>query len=229
LYLLDAAGNIETWSAGAERIKGYTEAEIIGENFAKFFTPEDCASGEPARLLAAARDHGHCQTEAWRLRKDGSLFLASVMVEAIRRPDGSLRGFVKVTRDITQNRVEDEQRAIILEATPNGILIVDEGGRITLANSRVAQIFDYPPGTLIGQQIETLVPAASKALHSAMRIDFLDGRNDKAMAPDRQVIGIRRNGTDVPLEIALSPVQTPRGRIVVASLVDVSERLQREG
>ena len=228
LYLLDAEGNIETWSAGAERIKGYTEAEIIGKNFATFFTPEDRASGEPARVLAAARDHGHFKTDAWRLRKDGSRFLASVMLEAIRRPDGALRGFVKITRDITQSRIEEEQRAIIIEATPNGILIVNESGHITLANSRVEKIFDYPPGTLIGQEIEALVPFASVPLHAAMRTDFLDGLNDKAMAPDRQVLGLRRDGSEVSLDIALSPVQTPRGRIVVASLVDVSERLQRE-
>ena len=150
LYLLDAEGNIETWSAGAERIKGYTEAEIIGENFATFFTPEDRASGEPSRVLAAARDYGHFKTDAWRLRKDGSRFLASIMVEAIHRPDGTLRGFVKIARDITLSRVEEEQRAIILEATPNGILIIDEGGCITLANSRIEKIFDYPRGALVG-------------------------------------------------------------------------------
>ena len=228
LYLLDADGNVETWSAGAERIKGYTEAEIIGKNFAAFFTPEDRASGEPARELAAAREHGHFRTDAWRLRKDGSRFLASVTTEAIRRADGTLRGFVKVTRDITQSRIEDEQRAIILEATPNGILIVDEGGHITLANSQVEKIFDYPRGTLVGQEIEALVPRETTAWHAAMRTAFLDGCNDKAMAPDRRVPGLRRDGSEIPLEIALNPVQTPRGRIVVASLVDVSDRLRRE-
>ena len=228
LYLLDAEGNIETWSAGAERVKGYTESEVIGKNFATFFTPEDRASGEPARVLAAARDHGHFKTDAWRLRKDGSRFLAHVMLEAIRRPDGALRGFVKITRDITQERIEEEQRAIIIEATPNGILIINEDGHITLANSRVEKIFDYAPGTVVGKEIEALVPVASAALHATLRSAFLDRFNDKEMAPNRLVQGLRRDGREVSLEIALSPVQTPRGRIVVASLVDVSERLQRE-
>jgi PAS domain S-box-containing protein len=110
LYLLDPDGNIETWNASAERIKGYTHAEIVGRNFIVFFTPEDVARGEPARVLASARDNGHFTTEAWRVRKDGSRFLAHVAIDAIHRSDGSLRGFVKVTHDITSQRIEEEQR-----------------------------------------------------------------------------------------------------------------------
>jgi PAS domain S-box-containing protein len=110
LYMLDPDGNIETWNASAERIKGYTPAEIVGRNFTAFFTPEDVASGEPARILASARDNGHFTTEAWRVRKDGSRFLARVAIDAIRRRDGTLRGFVKMTHDITSQRFEEAQR-----------------------------------------------------------------------------------------------------------------------
>ena len=195
LYLLDAEGNIETWSAGAERVKGYTESEIIGKNFATFFTPEDRASGEPARVLAAARDHGHFKTDTWRLHKDGSRFLASVMLEAIRRPDGALRGFVNITRDITQCRIEEEQRAIYHrgDAARHSDLLTKR--TITLANSRFEKIFYYPQGTLIGQEIEALVPFASAPLHATLRTAFLDRFNDKVMAPNRQVQGLRRDGS----------------------------------
>ena len=110
LYLLDPDGNIETWNASAERMKGYTPAEIIGRSFVVFFTPEDVARGEPARILAIARDNGHFTTEAWRVRKDGSRFLARVAIDAIHRSNGTLRGFVKLTHDITSQRIEEEQR-----------------------------------------------------------------------------------------------------------------------
>jgi PAS domain S-box-containing protein len=110
LYLLDPDGNIETWNASAGRIKGYTEAEIIGRNFALFFTPEDVASAEPARVLAAARANGHFTAETWRIRKDGSRFWARVAIEAIRSEEGTLRGFVKVTSDITAKRLEEVRR-----------------------------------------------------------------------------------------------------------------------
>ncbi len=226
LYLLDPAGNIETWNASAERIKGFTSAEIIGQHFAMFFTPEDIARGEPARVLAQARDKGRFSGEAWRVRKDGSLFLASIAIDAIRRHDGTLRGFVKVARDVTSQRIEDAQRTIIIEAAPNGMMIVDEGGVITLANSQVERIFGYPDGALVGQLVEILVPEAFRAAHGTLRSAFTSGRSDQGMASQRQFAGRKRDGGIVTIEIMLSPVKTPRGRIVVASLFDVTDRVR---
>ncbi len=108
LYLLDPDGIIETWNTGAERIMGYADAEVIGVNFAMFFPPE--ASSEPARVLAIARARGHYAGDGWRIRKDGSRFEAHVAIDAVRRADGTLRGFVKVTMDITKQRAEKAQR-----------------------------------------------------------------------------------------------------------------------
>ena len=116
IYLLDPDGNVENWSVAAEQMKGYAEAEIIGRNFAVFFTPEDIANGEPARSLAEAVANGSFTTEAWRVRKDGSRFLARMVIDAVRGDDGRLRGFIKATRDITNQRIEEEQREIIIEA-----------------------------------------------------------------------------------------------------------------
>jgi PAS domain S-box-containing protein len=110
LYLLDPDGNIETWNLAGERIKGYTATEIIGRNFAVFFPPEDIARGEPARVLAAAWASGQFTAEGWRVRKDGSRFMARVAIDPIRRDDGTLRGFVKVTRDITTELMDEARR-----------------------------------------------------------------------------------------------------------------------
>ncbi len=226
LYLLDPDGNIETWNAGAERIKGYSATEIIGRNFSQFFTPSDVAKGEPARVLAAARDSGHFAAEAWRMRRDGSRFLARVAITAIRRDDNSLRGFVKVTSDLTNRQINEEERTIIIEAAPNGMMIVDEAGIITLVNSQVERIFDYPNGTLVGQSVEILVPEAVRVAHGGLRSAYTTGRSDRAMAPQRQFIGRKRDGSPVTIEIMLNPVRTARGRSVVASLFDVTERVR---
>ncbi len=223
-YMLDPDGTVETWNAGAERIKGYTADEIIGRNFAMFFMPEDIAAGEPARLLAIARDTGRFSTEGWRLRKDGSRFLAHVVIDAIRGPTGRLRGFAKLSRDITARRIEEEQRAVIVESAPNGMMVIDEGGIITLANSYVHQIFGYPPGSLVSQPLEVLVPEALRDTHGALRSAFTSGRSDRPMTAGRPFIGRKRDGDAVSIEIMLSPVKTPRGAIVVASLFDVTER-----
>jgi PAS domain S-box-containing protein len=110
IYLLDPEGRIATWNTGAERIKGYTAAEVLGRPFRQFFPPDEQARGTPARLLAQAAEDGHYVGEGWRLRKDGSQFWASVVITALREADGRLRGFAKVTRDITERRAADQAR-----------------------------------------------------------------------------------------------------------------------
>lgn len=104
LYMLDPEGNVTSWNAGGERIKGYAHSEIIGEHFSRFYTPEDQAAGRPQRTLQIARDTGRHESEGWRVRKDGSFFWASVVIDAIRDDQGSLLGFAKITRDITERR-----------------------------------------------------------------------------------------------------------------------------
>jgi rsbT co-antagonist protein RsbR len=111
IYMLDAEGRIITWNRGAQRIKGYTADEIIGKNYSILFTDADQAAGKPQQELDAARRDGHWEDEAWRVRKDGSQFWASVVLTPVRDADGTARGFVKVTRDLTARKnVEDELR-----------------------------------------------------------------------------------------------------------------------
>ena len=108
LYMLDPNGVVSSWNAGAERIKGYTEDEIIGRHFSQFYTPEDRKAGLPNRSLAIAAATGRFEAEAWRMRKDGSLFWANVVIDAIHDESGKLIGFAKITRDITERRNAQE-------------------------------------------------------------------------------------------------------------------------
>lgn len=103
IYLLDESGIVLNWNAGAERAKGYTAAEIIGQNYECFYSPEDRAHGFPKRNLERTKRQGHFATEGWRYRKDGSAFWASVALDAIY-DDGTFLGFAKVTRDLTEQR-----------------------------------------------------------------------------------------------------------------------------
>ena len=102
IYMLDAEGRVTSWNVGAQRIKGYAPEEIIGQHFSRFYTAEDRARGEPARTLAMAIANGRYEREGWRVRKDGTRFWANVVVDPIHDPDGTLLGFAKVTRDITE-------------------------------------------------------------------------------------------------------------------------------
>jgi len=107
IYRLDVDGRVATWNAGAERIKGYTAEQIIGRHFSVFFNSEDLVAGKPAKELEVAQREGRVEDEGWRVRKDGSLFWANVIVTALRNDDGELAGYAKITRDLTDKRKAD--------------------------------------------------------------------------------------------------------------------------
>src|SRR6185369_12093085 len=103
LYMLDLDGVVTSWNIGGQRIKGYSADEIIGQHFSRFYTEADRANGKPLRALGIARDHGRYEEEGWRVRKDGTFFWASVVIDPVYE-DGNLVGFAKITRDITERR-----------------------------------------------------------------------------------------------------------------------------
>ena len=116
IFMLDPAGQVSSWNQGAERSKGWAAHEIIGKSYAVFFSPEDRAAGLPQRLLAAAVRDGSKEVSGWRVRKDGTRFFASAFLTALRTPSGELRGFAKITRDLTERlQAEDYERRLIAE------------------------------------------------------------------------------------------------------------------
>jgi len=117
IYMLDPQGHVRSWNSGGQRIKGYSQDEIIGQHFSRFYLPEDVEKGMPALGLEAARTQGKYEAEGWRLRKDGTRFRASVVIDPIRR-EGQLIGYAKVTRDVTErfeanNRLMEAQKALV--------------------------------------------------------------------------------------------------------------------
>ena len=109
LYMLDPQGNVVNWNAGAQRTKGYARDEVIGRHFSMFWTQEDRDAGAPQRALAAAAEHGKFEAVGWRVRKDGSHIWVNAIINAIKGPDGSLLGFAKITRDLTEQRAAEER------------------------------------------------------------------------------------------------------------------------
>jgi PAS domain S-box-containing protein len=115
IYMLDAEGHVSTWNEGAQRIKGYAAEEVLGQNFAKFYTEEDRRAGIPEKNLRHAAEEGQYEDEGWKVRKDGSAFFASTLVTALRDANGRLKGFGKVTRDITERKRESAALARAVE------------------------------------------------------------------------------------------------------------------
>ena len=117
IFMLDPDGRVVSWNRGAQSIKGYTADEIIGQHFSVFYTPDDVAAAKPRAELAHAASEGRIEDEGWRVRRDGSRFWANVTITAIRAPDGALRGFAKVTRDMTDRlRLVELQHASALSS-----------------------------------------------------------------------------------------------------------------
>jgi len=138
IFMLDPNGNIATWNKGAERIKGYKPEEIIGSHFSRFYSEEDKANHKPERELEIARAEGSVEDEGWRLRKDGTRFWANVVITAVYDRSGELRGFAKVTRDISDRKEAEETRRALLEQREARLQAEDERRRAE-DSYRVAQ------------------------------------------------------------------------------------------
>jgi len=159
IYMLDPSGIVTSWNAGAERIKGFLTHEIVGRHFSTFYTNEDRAAGVPDEVLETARREGRFEGEGWRVRKDGTRFWASVVIDAIKDDDGKLVGFAKITRDMTEKRaaqqalIEAEQRFRILVqgVTDYAIYMLDPQGMVTNWNSGAERIKGYSPDEIIGE------------------------------------------------------------------------------
>ena len=138
IYMLDPDGNVTSWNAGAERIKGFKADEIVGKHFSTFYTQEDRGAGMPQKVLETARREGKYAGEGWRVRKDGSRFWASIVVDRINDPSGELIGFAKITRDMTDQReaqqavldAERRFRMLVQGVTDYAIFMLDPEGKV---------------------------------------------------------------------------------------------------
>jgi PAS domain S-box-containing protein len=130
IFVLDPEGRVITWNPGAQRIKGYSKEEIIGQHFSKFYPPEAVQSGWPARELALAEKEGRFADEGWRVRKDGSTFWASVIISTLYAPDGTVSGFAKVTQDMSERRRGDERIQALNRELRERIAQLDESRRV---------------------------------------------------------------------------------------------------
>ncbi len=231
IFMLDTDGRIVTWNSGAARIKGYTASEIVGQDHSRFYTEEDRAKNVPSLTLAAAREHGRHVAEGWRVRKDGSRFWANVVVEAIRGDDGRLIGFSKVTRDITERReaqARDARFRRVVETAPNAIVMIDATGRIEMVNAQAEQIFGYARDEMLGRHVEMLVPQRFRANHPELRQSFLADPQSRPMGAGRDLFGLRKDGSEFPIEIGLNPIETDEGPMVLSAIVDISARKRLE-
>ncbi|MFZ5877350.1 MAG: PAS domain S-box protein [Nitrospirota bacterium] len=357
IFMLDRHGVVTSWNAGAERIKGYAADEVIGKHFSCFYPPEDVAAEKPQHELEIASREGRFEDEGWRMHKDGSRFLADVIITALYDGDGSLRGYAKIARDITERKRHEEtlrqseervrlifesaldavvtinqdgrvtgwnphaeaifgwrREAVIgetlanliipehsrdahrkgldrflrtgegpvlnrrveltalrqsgeefpieltiaplnlgdrfefsafirditerkrleerfqatVESAPVAMIMIDTAGTIVLINSETEKLFGYERADLLGQQVDVLVPMRARAEHPRLRAGFFSAPAARRMGGGRDLFAVRKDGSEFPVEIGLSPVTTREGTFVLSTIVDITERKQME-
>jgi PAS domain S-box-containing protein len=184
IYMLDPAGIVISWNAGAQRFKGYTPGEIIGQHFSRFYTDEDRATNLPARALEISAREGKFESEGWRVRKDGARFWAHVVIDPIRDQSGRLTGFAKITRDLSERkaaeealrRSEEQFRLLVQSVTDYAIYMLSPDGIVTNWNAGAQRIKGYGAGEIIGKHFSQFYTpedreqgAPARALETAAR------------------------------------------------------------
>jgi PAS domain S-box-containing protein len=232
ILMLDPEGKVITWNLGAERIKGYRAEDILGQHFSRFYPQEDIDGGKPALELRAAIADGHYLDEGWRVRKDGSRFWANVLITAVWDEKGNLRGFSKVTRDMTQIRhdaaaLQESQARMggIVNAAMDAIISINDDQKIVLFNAAAEKMFLCPATAAIGQSIGMFLPSRFREHHRQHVQGFgATGVTARSMRSLGSLSGMRVNGEEFPIEASISQLEVSGQRLYTVILRDITER-----
>jgi len=231
IYMLDRTGRVATWNPGAERFKGYTADEIIGQNFSVFFTPEDQVAGLPQRALKIALAEGRFEAEGWRVRKDGSRFWANAILDPILDPQGNHVGFAKVTRDITAKREQEKAlrdseerfRMLVQGVRDYAIYMLDTEGRVTNWNSGAQGIKGYTAEEIVGQHFSRFYTDEDRARGEpqfALETALREGKYE------REAWRVRKDGSPFWASVVLDPIFDESGKHIGFAKItrDITER-----
>jgi len=235
LYMLDPTGRIVSWNTGAQRFKGYSPDEIIGEHFSRFFLPDDRRIGLPARILAIAAEQKRFEMEGWRLRKDGTMFLAHAVVDAIHDAGGALVGFAKITRDITEKRRLEQaayDSALQLKMLVQGvrdyaIYMLDPDGRISSWNAGAQAIKGYSKDEVLGQHFSLFYTEDDRARGApgkALAISLQEGKFEA------EAQRVRKDGSLFWAHVLIDPIHDEAGQHIGFAKItrDVTDKMRAE-
>ncbi|WUR12601.1 PAS domain S-box protein [[Empedobacter] haloabium] len=231
IYMLDPEGHVSSWNAGAQRFKGYAPQDVIGSHFSRFYTDEDRAAGLPELALRTAREEGRFEGEGWRVRKDGTRFWASIVIDPIRTPDGTLVGFAKITRDTTERMTaqealrESEQRfrLLVQGVTDYALFMLSPQGLITNWNAGAQRIKGYSEAEVVGTHFSRFFTEEDRAAglpELALETARSTGRHES------EGWRVRRDGSHFFAHAVLDAIRDEQGMLIGFAKItrDISEQ-----
>ncbi len=234
IYMLHPDGTVANWNAGAERAKGYTRKEIVGRHFSCFYTDEERERGLPEHGLTQARDQGRHESEGWRVRKDGTLFWANVVIDAIHDDDGVMLGYTKITRDCTEQRrlmlelqaSERTFRLLVQGVTDYAIYMLDVNGHVVNWNAGAQRIKGYQSSEVVGKHFSLFYAPADQAAglpQRALEIACRDGRYES------EGQRVRKDGSLLWTHVVIDAIHDDDGTLLGYTKItrDVTERRER--
>nr|WP_180204664.1 PAS domain-containing sensor histidine kinase [Pseudomonas sp. SbOxS1]NYU04658.1 PAS domain S-box protein [Pseudomonas sp. SbOxS1] len=235
IYMIDPDGIVTSWNAGARRFKGYEETEILGQHFSRFYTEEDRRAGLPQRALDTAMREGRFEGEGWRVRKDGTHFWCHVVIDPIYDPAGTLLGFAKITRDLTDRKMAEETlkqseqqfRLLVQSVTDYAIYMLAPDGRVTNWNLGAQRIKGYLPEEVIGRHFsmfytpeDQAAGLPNRALETAKREGRFENKGWR----------VRKDGTRFLAHVVVDPIWGDTGTLLGFAKItrDITEATQAQ-
>ena len=228
IFMLDPQGQVVTWNDGAARIKGYTAEQIIGRHFSCYFPAGEIKQNRPEAVLRIAAANGRHEEQGMRVRKDGSQFVASVTYLALRDRTGKLRGFSEISRDLSETKESGAKYRGLLEAAPDAMVVVNQRGEIVLLNLQAEKQFGYHRDELLGQKVNNIIPQGFAARLLADELRSAEDALAQQIGTGIELTARRKDGSEFPIELMLSPLESTEGVLVTAAIRDITTRKKAE-
>ena len=230
IYMLDPDGNVTIWNKAAERLLGWGEAEVVGRHCELFYPEAAVAADRPQLDLARAREEGRLEKEDWRVRKNGSEFLAHITLTALHDKRGKLKGFGKVIRDVTEQRAAEQKLAAsashlrsILATVPDAMVVINETGKILWFSAAAERLFGFTEAEVIGLDVSNLMPPHDSERHGDYIKRHIATGEKRIIGMGRAVTGQRRDGSIFPIELAVGEAISDGARVFTGFIRDLSE------
>lgn len=230
LFALDTTGSVTFWSSGSEKMSGWSKEEACGQHISFLYPHDDIASGKPSDDLEQVVKGEGLELEGWRVRKNGSEFLAHITTTPLKDDLGTSLGFAAICRDITDETATDEaiqareqHLQSILDTVPDAMVVIDERGRINSFSSAAERLFGYSENELLGSNVSCLMPSPDRERHDSYMDRYLATGERRIIGIGRVVIGQRRDGTTFRMELSIGEAQARGSRVFTGFIHDLTD------